>query len=248
MVDGRQVPYSVAVDTVERPRHCIIGDVHLVAEIGSNLCVDCTSQLRSDLRLVEDRWENLEDELMTVRQKSNGERPGSSAEGSAAPIDLDISEAMGLARDAVWAIIARLTQDRKTDQFRTDEGTWALAGMLGRYYVGYIASHPDQDFSERVYRMVWSAGRKVEDVVHPPAARRPIESPCHQQLKTDGGIGPCPGQLEAVIGVGGSKIVECSADPLHRMPIEKWLQVSGQRATKKSKVASRLAARYGATA
>lgn len=245
-IDGESVPYSIALQVVDRPRYCIIGDVHMPAERDSNLCVDCTTQLRSDLRLIEDRWDNLEDALMTVRQKSNGERPGSSTEGSAAPIDLNISEAMGLARDAVWAIVGRLTQDRKTNQFRTGEGTWALAGLLARYYVDYIATHPDQDFTERVYRMAWSAGRKIEDVVHPPNARQPLASPCRQSVVTpEGKRAACAGQLEAVVGWSGSKIVECSEDPLHKMPIEDWLRISGHRATKKSKLAGKLARKYG---
>jgi hypothetical protein len=155
----------------------------------------------------------------------------------------------------VWAIIAGISRDHvigrdgKPVRFLTDEGTWALAGLLGRYYVDYIATHPDQDFTERLYRMTWSAGRKIEDAVHPPNARKSLESHCHQWVGTvEGGRAPCPGQLEAVVGFGGKKIVECSEDPLHKMPIEKWLQVSSQRATKKGKVASRLAAKYGARA
>jgi hypothetical protein len=254
LIDGQPVPYSAAVEAADHPKYCIIGDVHNLADMSSNLCTDCTTQLRADLRLIEDRWDNLEDALMTSRRKSDGERPGSSTEGSAAPIDLTISEAMGEARNVVWAIIASISRDHvlgrdgKLVTFRTDEGTWALAGLLARYYVDYIATHPDQDFTERVYRMAWSAGRKVEKAVHPPSARRPIESTCHQWITTEeGGRAPCPGQLEAVIGVAGSKIVECSEDPMHSMPIEKWLQVSGHRATKQSNRAAKLAAKYGAS-
>lgn len=245
-VDGQMVPYSVAVDAVDHPRYCIIGDVHTFAEHASNLCVDCTAQLRSDLRLIEERWDNLEDALMTVRRKSNGERPGSSTEGSVPPIDLNISEAMGLGRNAVWAIIARLTRDRTATGFKTEEGTWALAGMLARYHVDYIATHPDQAFTETVYVAVWRAGRKIEEVVHPPNARRSLDSHCHQWVTTvEGGRAPCTGKLEAVVGVNGSKIVECSEDPMHRMPIEDWLRVSGHRATKKSKLAGKLDTKYG---
>lgn len=228
-IGGRAVPYSLAVDAVDHPRYCIIGDVHDRAEHGSNLCSNCASQLRSDLRLIEDRWDNLEDQLMVVRRKSNGER-AAAAKGSAAPIDLDISEAMGLARAAVWAILARLTRDRPTSGFRTDEGTWALAGMLGRYHVDYIAGHPDQEFTETVYRLVWAAGRRVEEVVGSPTARQPIDAHCHQWITaTDGSRVPCPGQLEGVVRYDGARVVACSEDPLHMVPMDQWLMLQSRR-------------------
>jgi hypothetical protein len=116
-------------------------------------------------------------------------------------------------------------------------------GLLARYYVDYIAAHPNQEFTKHIYKRTWSAGRKVERPVHPRSPARASTRTATRQSPLWNEGGPVPRSLEAVVGVDGSKIVECSEDPLHMTPIEDWLRSSSHRVTKKSNSASRPAAK-----
>ncbi|WP_104116958.1 hypothetical protein [Arthrobacter sp. B1805] len=231
LVPGRgSIPYSLAIEHTDYPRYCIIGDQHEPAEARSNLCFGCWKQLKYDLELIHDRWDNLDDALMTSRRPSDGERAGSSTEGSAAPIDLRVSEAMGLARHAVYSILRTLVEDQPFEVFTTTEGTWALAGRLARRHVGYIASHPDEQVTEAAYIATWKAARDIEKVTHPPITTQPIESHCHQfHDPGDGSRRPCPGQLVGVVMPDGTTTIQCSEDPDHWIPMDEWLMLQTRR-------------------
>lgn len=237
-VEGRLVllPYSLAKKATTYPKYCVVHAAaddaeHVPARKDSNLCDPCIESMRADLLLIEERWPHLSDALAATRQaRRGGERAGSSDTGRALPIDPEVSEVIRSTQREVHLIIVQLVKDRPSLKLPLDHGTDDLAGWLARWHIEYVATHPSADHSMTSYHGIQRAADEVRKYIGPQPARQPIQSNCHQFI--DDGSGsrlPCPGQLEGVMYPGGSKVVECSEDPLHYVPIEEWLMIHARR-------------------
>ncbi|MHA7275354.1 hypothetical protein ACX80O_02305 [Arthrobacter sp. Hz1] len=236
-VEGRLalLPFSLAVEATTYPANCAVHSAAkppqlAPAEVGTNMCHGCRNLMWNDLYVIELMWADLQDALVASRSRGGGERSGSDG-GSAAPIDLSASEALGLARDAVWSIVQQLILDKPRVQLPADHGTDVLAGWLTKSHFSYLASHPSSRHLVLSYQDLQKAADAVRASVGSEVHRRPIvDSQCHQFV--DDGTGnrlPCPGQLEGVVQADGSQSVECTVDMLHTIPMEQWLLLTARK-------------------
>ena len=242
------LPYTLAKKATVYPKQCVIhatAGVEVPTERNSNLCRPCTDQLRADLQVIADRWEDLEEALQPSRSGGSGER-GSTDIYAALPIDGSVSDVMRLVRAEVWSIVGQLVQDKPAQQMPKDHGTGVLAGWLAKWHVDYIASHPSAAHAVACYTGIQAASdqsrRKSYQTV---GARTPLVQHCHQFVTgADGSRVPCPGQLEGVLLDSGKKIVECSEDPGHMIPVNEWLLIHSKRASRPARARNTLAKKY----
>lgn len=242
------MPYTLATKATSYPKSCIIhsaGGATVPAERNSNLCLPCTEQLRTDLQVIADRWEDLEEALQPSRSGGAGER-GSTDIYAALPIDGSVSDVMRQVRSEVWSIVGQLLQDKPMQQMPKDHGTGVLAGWLAKWHVDYIASHPSAAHTFACYTGIQTASdQSRRKSYQTQGARTPIIQRCHQFVTgLNGSRLPCPGQLEGVLLDSGKKIVECSEDPGHMIPMSEWLLIHSKRANRPARTRNTLVNKY----
>jgi hypothetical protein len=244
------VPFRVAVLSTVYPSLCINRhDEPSPAEPKSHLCPDCKRELARCFRRIADEWDNLQDALAANSRAASAERVGGTRDPreGPVPINMDVSNTMGLARSAVWSTVGQLLQDRPDLRLPADHSTDVLADWVARRYIDYLASHPSAGHLRSVFLDVTNAAQSVMiDVLD----SRPVEvemrhSHCHQFTDdTAGGRVPCPGQLVGVLLADGRKVVKCDADPLHLIPADAWFQVQNRRAPRPARSINTLMKKY----
>ena len=252
------VPFRVAIAATVYPSRCIYHhDDPADAEPKSHLCSNCKAFLTKYFREISEEWPNLQDALARNGRAASSERVGGTNDPSIGPlpINTDVSDALALARSAVWSTVGQLVQDRLDVRLPADHGTDILADWIVRRHIDYLASHPRVEFLDSVFTDVAKAAEAVRDQAF---ECRPVEvemkhSNCHQFTEDDTGSRvACPGQLVGVILRNGNKVVECSVDPLHRIPADAWFQIQNRRAGYRKRDLARLQKKYvgkkGATA
>jgi hypothetical protein len=154
---------------------------------------------------------------------------------------------MGLARAAIWSTVGQLVQDRPDLRMPADHSTDVLADWIARRHIDYLASHPAREHLAAVFATVSDAALAVRDQAYQCA---PVEvemkhSHCHQFTDDPaGGRVPCPGQLVGVLLPSGRQVVECSADPLHRIPADAWFQIQARRAPRPARAMNTIKGKY----
>lgn len=244
------VPFRVAVIATAYPTKCIYHhDKPADAERKSHLCPDCKGYLTRYFKEIAEEWPNLQDALARNGRAASSERVGGTNDPSIGPlpINVDVSHALGLARAAVWSTVGQLVQDRPDLRMPADHSTDVLADWIVRRHIDYLAAHPRVEFLESVFADVAKAAEAVRDQAF---ECRPVEvemkhSHCHQFTDDDaGGRVPCPGQLVGVILRNGNKVVECSVDPMHRIPADAWFQIQNRRAGYRKQGITKLQQKY----
>ena len=244
------VPHSVAVLATVYPPICMYHhDAPASPLPKSHLCEECTAALRRAFQVIASEWSNLQDGLARAGRAASSERVGGSNDPAIGPlpIDLDVSEAMGLARSAVWSTVGRLIQDRPDLRMPADHSTDVLADWIARRHIDYLTEHPSQSHLDSVFIAVADAEIAVR---HQAYECRPVQvemkhSLCHQFTEDDTGARvPCPGNLIGVQQVNGTVAVECDADPLHRIPADAWFQIQSRKAPRPSRAMSTLKKKY----
>ncbi|WP_426302758.1 hypothetical protein [Arthrobacter sp. R-11] len=249
-IDFELVPYRVAVLLTDYQPFCMYhaeAPVHAVRK--THLCPACIADLTRAFRLIADNWNGLQDGLARAGRAASSERVGGSADPSIGPlpINTDVSDAMGLARAAIWSTVGQLVQDRPEVRMPEDHSTDVLADWIARRHIDYLASHPAREHLHSVFSDVGAAALAVRDQAYQCA---PVEvemkhSHCHQFTDdTAGGRVPCPGQLVGVQLANGRQVVECSADPLHRIPADAWFQIQTKKAAYRKRDIARLQRKY----
>lgn len=244
------VPYSVAVVLAVYPSICIYHhDDPAPAEPKTHLCADCTKALARYFQLIADEWANLQDGLARAGRAASSDRVGGSIDPALGPlpINTDVSDAMGLARSAVWSTVGQLVQDRPELPLPADHGTDVLAEWIVRRQIGYLTAHPSQPFLASVFADVAAAAEAVRDQTF---QCRPVEvemrhSHCHQYtVDASGDRVRCPGQLTGVLLRDGRKVVRCSEDPAHLIPADAWFQIQTRRAARPARTVNTLKKKY----
>lgn len=255
VVDGRvtKLPYTLAKKATEYPAYCVsewhaaAGQTQRIAVIHSNLCEDCKDILRRSWSTMAENWTRLQDALQPTQSFGNGDRISGAANlYPPLPIDITVSDLLRDIRDAVSSTVDCLIQDRPDWNMPNDPTTDVLAGQLAKWQVEYISTHPSQRHSWVVLKEAYEISLRIErqsDQI--PPAEVMTNSLCHKYTEdATGSRVPCPGQIAGVQQRDGRRIVQCTHDPDHTMPIEVWLQVSGQRATHKRNIAAGLMRKY----
>lgn len=242
------LPYTLAKKATAYPSHCIVhtaaGHVAL-AQRASNLCLPCTEQLRTDLSNIAEQWEDLEEALLPSRSGGDSERGGTDIYAPL-PIDGSVSDVMRKIRAEIWSIVGQLVQDKPTQQMPKDHGTGVLAGWLAKWHVDYIASHPSQAHTLVCYQGIQDAADQSRRKSYgTQGARTPLIQHCHQFTTNASGAGiPCPGLLEGVLLDSGKKVVECSEDHTHMIPVNEWLLIHSKRASRPARARNTLLKKY----
>ena len=244
------VPYRVAVLLVEYSPFCMYhSEQPQHAQRKTHLCPACIEALRKCFQLIAENWTNLQDALARNGRAASSERVGGTSDPSIGPlpINLEVSDAMGLARSAVWSTVGQLIQDRPELRMPADHSTDVLADWIARRHIDYLTAHPSPEFVHSVFTDVAAAANAVRDQAYQCA---PVEvemkhSHCHQFTDdAAGGRVPCPGQLVGVQLANGRQVVECSVDPLHRIPADAWFQIQRKRAPRPSRAINTLQKKY----
>ncbi len=244
------VPFRVAVLVAEYPPICLYHhDAPASPLPKSHLCGDCTAALGRYFQLIADEWPNLQDGLARAGRAVSSERAGGTSDPAVGPlpINTDVSEAMGLARAAVWSTVGQLVQDRPDLSLPPDHSTDVLADWVARRHIGYLAAHPSARHLHAVFTDVADAAEAVRDQAY---ECRPVQvdmrhSHCHQFTEDDTGARiPCPGRLVGVLLPNGSKVVECDVDPSHRIPADAWFQIQNRRAPRPARARNTLRKKY----
>lgn len=244
------VPFRVAVLSTVYPSLCIVDhDEPSPAEPKSHLCPSCKNYLTRCFQQIAEEWANLQDALAANGRAASSERVGGTNDPSEGPlpINMAVSEVMGKARSAIWSTVGQLVKDRPDLRLPADHSTDVLAEWMARRHIDYLASHPSVGHLSAVWCDVTDAAGDVKDQAF---ESRPIEvemkhSHCHQFTDDDTGSRvPCPGQLVGVILRSGAKVVECSADPMHRIPADAWFQIQNRRAAYRKRDITKLQKKY----
>src|SRR4029453_17583819 len=123
-----------------------------------------------------------------------------------------------------------------------------LAGVLAKWHIGYLASHPSVGHLTAVCRdLVWAADAVLEQAyLCAPVEVEMKHSKCHHfSLDEDTKARIyCTGQLRAVLRADGRQEVECSIDPLHRIPADAWFQIQSRRAARPARAINTLKKKY----
>ncbi len=249
-IEVQLVPFTVAVLLTVYPPICMYHHADPASPLPkSHLCEDCTKALGRYFQLIADEWSNLQDGLARAGRATSSERVGGTNDPALGPlpINVDVSDAMGKARAAVWSTVGQLMQDRPDLRLPADHSTDVLADWIARRHIGYLASHPSRDHLASVFTDVAAAAEAVRDQAY---ECRPVQidmkhSHCHQFTEDDTGARvPCPGQLVGVQLTNGSKVVECSVDQLHRIPADAWFQIQAKRAPRPARALNTLKNKY----
>lgn len=244
------VPFRVAVLSTVYPSLCINAhDEAAPTELKSHLCRSCKDYLARCFQQIALNWENLQDALARNGRAASSERVSATIDPSEGPlpINMNVSDAMGLARSAVWSTVGQLIQDRPDIRLPADHSTDVLADWMARRHIDYLAAHPSMGHLQSVFADVAAASQAVQDET---LECRPVEvemkhSHCHQYTDDDQGQRVrCPGQLVGVQLPNGQKVVKCDADPLHLIPADAWFQIQNRRAPRPARSLNTLMKKY----
>jgi hypothetical protein len=243
------LPFSNAKKYTAYPALCIFHDDEPArAAKNSHLCEACREGIRRSLDDIGQRWPDLEQALGANGGASNSERVSGGGDlFPALPINPAVSETMGKARSLIWSTVGQLVQDMPDQRLPRDHGTGVLADWLARWHVGYLASHPSVDHLVAVCVELASVAEDCRATVY-QANTFELEmrdASCHSTVIGPAGLPvPCLGEVIGRMKPDGQKVVECSADPLHRVSADQWFQAHARRESYRKRDAARLARKY----
>lgn len=216
----------------EHPSDCDVHAEHSIyvrAELKSNLCLECREELGRNLRGIEAWWPEVEDALERGRGGGDSERAGSDVHPPL-PINAAASDAMRLAREAVWSGVDQLVTDRDDVRAPDDQTTPNLAGWLARWHLSYLSSHPIGPWTVAWYEEIQEAADAMEKAsVQGCTPEVPTEHVCKRLVKVlvdeKEVLVKCEGQLIAIESRTGTKSIKCSKDVEHSIPWDAWSQM-----------------------
>lgn len=244
------LPFSQAKKYTAYPVLCIFHDEEPARAVkNTHLCEACAEGIRKSLDDIGQRWADLEEALGANGGASNSERVSGTGDlFPPLPINPAVSETMGKARALVWSTVGQLVQDLPDQRLPRDHGTGVLADWLSRWHVGYLASHPSVDHLVTVCNELATAAEECRATVY-KANTFELEmrdASCHQIVIAPGdrvGV-PCPGDVIGRLKPDGQKVVECSADPTHRVAADQWFQAQARRAPRPARAINTLKKKY----
>lgn len=212
------------------------------ADPKSNLCTDCREVLHRDLLVIESNWDLALDALARGRGGGDSERMGGSDIHPPLPINANASDAMRLARNAVWSGAHQLVMDRDQIRLPDDQSTPALAGWLARWHLEHLASHPRGSWTVEWYTEIQRAAKAMMKAAAQGMVEVPTQEPCKARLPKvklgSTALGPvCGGEMILVERPDGVKVVKCSKDPDHWVAADNWFMV--QKASRPQKRGAR---------
>lgn len=215
------------------------GEPVVLAETRSWFCRPCTERLQSLLRVIESSWGMLE-ALLRPGAPKGGERVASGNTGSPAPLDVNVADAMGKARNAVWSVVEHLIEDLPGKSLPRDQSTPVLAGWLARWHVGYLVSHPTDTLAQTMLEELTDVVKEIRKQIYPTGQRRlDIPDTCSWTLISDEGKArKCGGQLFAYVrdqADGRGSEVLCMADEAHTIQQSEWLGLAKAKQRKAEK-------------
>lgn len=208
----------------------------------SNLCVACREELGANLRAIESHWDQALDALARGRGGGgDSERMGGSDIHPPLPINANASDAMRLARNAVWSGAHQLVMDRDQVRLPDDQSTPALAGWLARWHLEHLASHPRGSWTVEWYTEIQHAAEAIiKASAEGNTPEVPTEHDCARlvAVEVDGekSLEKCGGQLIAIEPHGGVKSIKCSKNPTHSIPWDIWSQMMRARKPRGARV------------
>ncbi|RZU61756.1 hypothetical protein [Zhihengliuella halotolerans] len=219
-------------EPVDYPEMCGIhaeGDVWVAAADRSNLCTPCREQLADSLRAIDEAWPRVLDALQRGRSGGGSERMGSTEVHAPLPINAGASDAMRLAREAVWSAVHQLVMDRPGARVPEDQSTPALAGWLARWHVEYLAGHPNGSWTVEWYTEIQRAADAVEAAAVDGVVEVETQMQCgHREsvgsTGAERGAVRCTGVVTVVDRPGVGQVAVCSRDPQHAVPADAWFK------------------------
>ncbi|MGL3804706.1 hypothetical protein ACSYDW_01275 [Paeniglutamicibacter sp. R2-26] len=237
---------SEPIEAVDYPSDCGVHaeqTIWVPADARSNLCTDCRESLGKDLLAIESRWDQVMDALARGRGGGDSERMGSTEVHAPLPINAAASDAMRLARDAVWSGVDQLVMDRGNVRLPDDQSTPALAGWLARWHLEYLASHANGSWTVEWYTEIQDA---AEAISRASADGAPVEVAttytCKARVPTAlsilrlGNLVPdpeCGGSLVMIEQPDGSRTVKCSKNAGHMIAADAWFEMHRARRPQK---------------
>lgn len=201
------------------------------ADPDSNLCRDCREELAGNLKAIESQWDQVLDALQRGRGGGgDSERMGGSDIHPPLPIDLGASDAMRLARDAVWSGAHQLVMDRDHIRLPDDQSSPALAGWLARWHLEHLASHANGSWTVEWYTEIQQAATAIRRASAQGMVEVPTQELCKARMPKPklgrAALGPlCGGDMILVERPDGIKVVRCSKDPGHWVAADNWFMV-----------------------
>lgn len=201
----------------------------VLAETRSWFCRPCTERFQSLLRVIESSWGMLE-VLLRPGAPKGGERVASGNTGSPAPLDVNVADAMGLARNLVWSMVTHLVEDLPGKPLPRDQSTPVLAAWLARWHVAYFVEHPTDTLAQALLEELADVVKKIRRQIYPTGQRRlDIPETCGWLLISDDGkTRKCGGQLFAYVrdrSDGRGSEVMCNEDDAHTIDESEWLGI-----------------------
>lgn len=234
---------SEHIEVVDYPSDC---GVHaevtewVPADQKSNLCTACREDLASSLLAIESCWAQAVDALQRGRGGGDSERMGGSDIHPPLPINADASDAMRLARDAVWSGAHQLVMDRDHVRLPDDQSTPALAGWLARWHLEHLASHSNGSWTVEWYTEIQLAAEAMLKASLNGVVELPTGAECRTRLPRPdpkkAALGPmCGGQLIMVEQADGNRTVKCSENPDHMLDADSWFLMMAARKPRASR-------------
>lgn len=197
------------------------------------LCPQCGDDLRNRLRLIADRWTDLEAALTS--SEPGGEK-GRTKNGMI-EVGTTLNEAAAKARractDVVWFMLQVLRDDLDsarrpftpppTSVNRSQDDTPALALWLATWHVGHFTHDADPESAAEIVGDV----RRAEELTYVVCVKGrerkvPTGLPCEGHSTSDTGERvKCGGVMSATLGDRMPDLV-CSEDRTHRIPPDVW--------------------------
>lgn len=229
--------------SAEHPSDCGVHAEHSIwvaAESKSNLCRECREELGRSLRGIEAWWPEVEDALARGRGGGGSERAGSDVHPPL-PINAIASDAMRLARDAVWSGVDQLVMDRDDVRLPDDQTTPSLAGWLARWHLSHLAAHPNGSWTVEWYEEIQLAAEAMEKASGEGCTPEVLtEHECKRMVRVEVDekevLRKCGGQLIAVEPRDGAKSIKCSKDSGHSIPWDIWSQMMRARKPRGARV------------
>ena len=194
-----------------------------VTAVGSRVCHECEDRMRSDLRLVAERWDAAQEGL--VPGQGSGGRQGT-AVSAPLPIRVDVVDAVITASRQVWKIVPLLLDEYPDVRLPDDQSTPSIAEWLYRWQVLRVVQMPD---AGHVLKAYWCAAEAAEEIARVTIADAPtVELPVPDQCKAptrngDGTLAMCGGDLATMWDqTGKAKTVVCTTDRSHMIPWDSW--------------------------
>lgn len=197
------------------------------AESSSNLCRDCREELGRNLRRIETYWPAVEDALARGRGGGDSERMGGSDVHPPLPINANASDAMRVARDAVWSGVDQLIMDKPGVRAPDDQSTPNLSGWLDCWHLSHLAAHPNGSWTVEWYTEIQRAAEAMEKASLEGNPETPLDMQCRKIILTERGLPEqCSGMVTSVPkGDGSPGMVRCSEDAGHEVPWDDWVKV-----------------------